>query len=69
MKNERLTDGPFVSFKFIGSKIRITRNPLTVNYMEAPDAIQQVSTFDDISQINRDPRLSVTGIPYRLAIY
>lgn len=33
--------------------------------MEAPDAIQQVSTFDNISQINRDPRLSATGLSYR----
>lgn len=47
------------------SRIRITRNPLPLNYMEAPDSIQQASTFDDISRINRDARFSVAGPSYR----
>ncbi|XP_055322731.1 transmembrane protein 132E [Sitodiplosis mosellana] len=46
------------------SKIRITRNPLPLNYMEAPDSIQQASTFDDISRINRDARFSIAGPSY-----
>lgn len=49
----------------LDSRIRITRNPIPLNYMEAPDAIQQVSTFDDISRISRDARFSVAGPSYR----
>lgn len=33
--------------------------------MDNPDTIQQVSTFDDISRINRDARFSVAGPTYR----
>lgn len=54
-------------FFYLDSRIRITRNPIPANYMDAHDSIQQVSTFDDISRINRDvhTRFSSVGQFYR----
>lgn len=47
------------------SRIRITRNPIPANYMDAHDSIQQVSTFDDFNRISRDVRFSTAGPSYR----
>lgn len=49
----------------LDSRIRITRNPIPANYMDAHDSIQQVSTFDDIGRISRDVRFGGVGPSYR----
>lgn len=47
----------FSTVHFTDSRIRITRNPIPANYMEAHDSIQNVSTFEEPDQQSPPPHI------------
>lgn len=47
-----------LAFKYLDSRIRITSNPMTLNYCNPNDALVEVTCFDNPNHIQLPPNIN-----------